>query len=1420
MSMLEKIVNCATPANNMALNNPADSTKIDTDLDFNILAATFNAVADAVIAIDVNAHITRINVAAERLTGWKQAEVIGRPVDEIFHIIQAKTRQPVITPVLETLAQGITTHLPKGSLLVSHDSSEYIIEDTCTPIINHNNQIIGAVITFRHITDQESVQIALHKSEELFRATFNNASIGIAHVAHDGRLLRVNNEYSRMLGYSVAELLSNKYQNITHPDDLAESIAGYEQILVGDINSFSIEKRYIRKDGSIMWANLKIGCVRHADHEIDYFIAFVADISARKQAIEDSRRFFTLSQELLCTVGADGYFKNLSNAWEKALGYTTIELLAKPYITFVHPDDFEMTLVEAQKLPTGHTTNTFENRFCCKNGAVRWLSWSVVAVAEDQLFYCSARDITERKKIEQDLNIRTEQFERLLNAAPFGIYLLDGDFRILQVNPYALPAFGDTLNLIGRNFGEVIQLIWPTDKANEVIETFKHTLETGESSVVKEMIEQRVDNKSIGYYAWEIHRIPLPNGKPGVVCYFQDISQRVLAQHKIRDSEWRLRYASESAKLTFVEIDLATGNAYTPQNFPAVMGYEPPSEQEINGAIGVQTLLAHVVHDDRTRVELALKQFFNGEPVGNIEYRVLGDDQIVRWIESKWSVEFGQDGKPSKSFATNLDITERKLVETQLLVNQQQLSLIAQTVPVFILHLDTQFRILFCNDHYLTRLNKSKEAVFGQRLSDLLGEANFERIFHYLNKTLHGEPQTYEVRIDYQTVGERDMLVKHMPVKDSLNQVNGIVSIVEDITDNKQQQNALLISEERYRNLFNSMDQGYCVVEIIFDTQHKPDDFRFLEINQSFEEQSGLFNATGKTILELTPDFDPILIAIYGRVASTGEPIRFEYDVKSLDRWFDIYAFRINSPENNKIALLFTNITPRKQAEKALKDSEERLQAFVLSSSDIIYSMSPDWSVLQEVHDRHFIKEPKSANNNWLDDNIHPDDQLTMLANIKHAIQTKTIFEMEHRLLLTDNSLGWVFSRAVPLFNDAGDITEWFGTATDITARKLEQEALRQSEDRFRALFDLVPVAIYTVDALGTIQEFNRNATLLWGREPLRGDPSELFCCAYKIYLPDGTQLALEESPVSAVLQGQVPTAIDVEAILERLDGSRVNVVCNVVPLRNAQGDIVGAINCLIDMTYRKNIENTLFENNLELQSAKLTAEKANLAKSEFLSSMSHELRTPLNAILGFAQLLEASITPLTISQTRSIHQILHAGWYLLELINEILDLAQIESGKQDVLLEAVSVNEVMLECAFMIEPLSLKQNISVNFNTLADNAMVHADKTRLKQILINLLSNAIKYNKVGGSVTVNYTLSQNVLRICVIDTGEGLSSEQLKQLFQPFNRLGRQANLEEGTGIGLVVCKSLIELMHGKIGVESTVDVGSEFWIELDLIV
>jgi CheY-like chemotaxis protein/two-component sensor histidine kinase len=241
-------------------------------------------------------------------------------------------------------------------------------------------------------------------------------------------------------------------------------------------------------------------------------------------------------------------------------------------------------------------------------------------------------------------------------------------------------------------------------------------------------------------------------------------------------------------------------------------------------------------------------------------------------------------------------------------------------------------------------------------------------------------------------------------------------------------------------------------------------------------------------------------------------------------------------------------------------------------------------------------------------------------------------------------------------------------------------------------------------------------------------------------------------------------------------------------------------------------------EMNSELTRAKLLAEKASLAKSDFLSSMSHELRSPLNAILGFAQLIESGLPTPTAGQKESIDQILQAGWYLLELINEILDLSLIESGKLSFSPESMSLAEVLDDCRAMIEPQASKGGIRLSFPLFDGPLVVKADRTRVKQVCINLLSNAIKYNRVGGLVEVTCSVNAaHRTRVSFRDTGQGLSDGKITQLFQPFNRLGQESGGEEGTGIGLVVSKRLVELMGGQIGVESTVGVGSVFWIELN---
>jgi PAS domain S-box-containing protein len=379
------------------------------------------------------------------------------------------------------------------------------------------------------------------------------------------------------------------------------------------------------------------------------------------------------------------------------------------------------------------------------------------------------------------------------------------------------------------------------------------------------------------------------------------------------------------------------------------------------------------------------------------------------------------------------------------------------------------------------------------------------------------------------------------------------------------------------------------------------------------------------------------------------------------------------------------------------------------------------------------------------------------------------------------------------------------------------QLELDSSRARYFELYDLAPVGYCMLNEQGLILQANLNAAVLLGvarsalvRQPISGF---IFRDDQDIYYRFRKQLFETEEPQWCDLQmikhDRTPLWVQLAAT-SAVDEEGVRV------MRLVLNDISDRKRVEAE---REALDRVLQENNADLESARRVAEKANRAKSVFLSSMSHELRTPLSAILGFSQLLASGTPPPTPSQQRSLDQVLKAGWYLLELINEILDLAVIESGKVSLSMEPVSLAEVMRECESMIEPQMQKHGIGVVFPCFEIPCFVYADRTRVKQVICNLLSNAIKYNRVGGTVIVECSLSlTDPIRIGIRDTGAGLTPEQLAQLFQPFNRLGQQDGAIEGTGVGLVVSKRLIEFMGGSIGVESTVGKGSLFWIELTL--
>jgi PAS domain S-box-containing protein len=405
---------------------------------------------------------------------------------------------------------------------------------------------------------------------------------------------------------------------------------------------------------------------------------------------------------------------------------------------------------------------------------------------------------------------------------------------------------------------------------------------------------------------------------------------------------------------------------------------------------------------------------------------------------------------------------------------------------------------------------------------------------------------------------------------------------------------ALRESEERYRTLFESIDEGFCTIEVLFSENGKPVDFRFLRVNPAFERQSGIENAVGRTMREIAPQHEELWFETYGRVAETGEPVRFESEAAQLGSWYDVYAFRVEDPQLRRVGILFNNITHRKRSEEALRVSEERFRAYVTTSSDVVYSMNADWTKMRSLVGKDFIPDTQNTNRSWLETYIHPEDQPQVLQTINEAIRTKSIFELEHRVVRVDGNCGWTLSRAIPLLDAAGEITGFLGTAHDVTNRKRAEEALRASEERLRLLLESVEdYAIFAITKDGRIVTWNPGAERIFGYtvEEIIGEPGDI------LFTPEDRERGEHEKEVKEALsQGHAED----ERWHIRKDGSRFYASGVLRPLEDG---VQGFVKVCRDLTQQKQSEADLQGAHVELQRAHDELEQRVLERTTALRS-------------------------------------------------------------------------------------------------------------------------------------------------------------------------------------------------------------------------
>jgi len=350
---------------------------------------------------------------------------------------------------------------------------------------------------------------------------------------------------------------------------------------------------------------------------------------------------------------------------------------------------------------------------------------------------------------------------------------------------------------------------------------------------------------------------------------------------------------------------------------------------------------------------------------------------------------------------------------------------------------------------------------------------------------------------------------------------------------------------------------------------------------------------------------------------------------------------------------------------------------------------------------------------------------------------------------------------------------------------------LRESEERYRTLFDLVPVAVYTIARDGVIQSFNRRAAELWGRVPRLGDTDERFCGSYRLYRPDGTFMPHAETPMALIVDGALSEVRDAEVIIERPDHSRITVVVNIRPHKNLRGEVIGAINCFYDITERKRTEEALRD--------------ADRRKDDFLAALGHELRSPLAAITTAATLLDQRIGSDPTAK-RPIEIIARQGRHVARLMDDLLDTARIGHGKLQIEKRTVDVRSLVTQIVdTKWDPTNANPRHIVVVDLGESPIFIEADPTRLTQVLSNLLDNAVKFTPDGGRISVTAAITAGAVNIDVRDTGIGLSADHLQRIFDPFAQVREPRDpAQSGLGLGLSLVRGLIELHGGTVRVTS----------------
>ena len=1024
---------------------------------------------------------------------------------------------------------------------------------------------------------------------------------------------------------------------------------------------------------------------------------------------------------------------------------------------------------------------------------------------------CSITDLSTQKHLEQSLRNSKSKYRALVENIPQRVFYKDRQLRYLAVNRHCANDKGvSPQNVVGQDD----YAFSPRGLADKYRLDDQRIMASGQAEEYDESHEQAGKK-------FTAHTIKTPvrdeDGQVIGICgIYWDVTEQRRLEERLQESEATLRAIYENVQEGMLVAAEESGRMLMAN--PAMSRMLGYSEREL---LAMTPLDLHPPEaQPRVLAHFQAMQQGDFSLVQELPFR--RQDGVVIYMDVS-SARITIQGKTC-FLGGFRDVTERRQVLAQLRDERNFSGAVLENAGALVVVLDREGRIRRFNRACEILSQYDSSEVEGRCVWDfLLLPAERDTVREQAFLAMAENPATLtgtNINRWLDRAGDLHLIDWHNTLLlDAQGCMEYMVCIGVDVTEQREMEAALQRSQETYARAEAIAHIGSWDWDIVNGTLRWSD-----EIYRIFGLTPQMFGATYQAFLEAIhpDDRQGVIDAVNASVTDASVPYSIEHrvlrpdgEVRSVFERGKVYRDENGTPL--RMIGSVQDITERKQAERRMRETVQLLDSVVENIPNMIF--------MKRVDDLSFVLFNKAGEDllgyrrdellGKNDYDFFPREQAEFFTRKDRATLQRG-FEVipEEAIDTRHNGRRILQTRKIVLRDEQGMARYLLGISSDITERKRAEQELERHRMH---LEDLVRVRTAEVG-----REGRRNAMIVntamdgFFSASLDGrmlDSNEVYARMLGYTKEELLRLRIldieaVETPeeIAARMQALIEYGHDrFDTCHRRKDGKFINVEVNVTVAQ------IGAERCLFafvhDITDRKEGESALI-------CARDEAERANCAKSEFLSRMSHELRTPLNAILGFGQLLERA--KLAGVQADNVQEVIHAGRHLLELINEVLDLARIESGKFTLSLEAVALLPLVADCVSLMRPQADNWGIELIEAAQGCGEQVRADRTRLKQVLLNLLSNAVKYNRKQGKVSIACVADGETIQIRISDTGAGLNCEQQARLFVPFERLDADMTAIEGTGIGLALSKRLVELMGGTIGVESVPGVGSTFWVRL----